>query len=271
MCEAPDTTGSFYCVFESCLIGDPAGSVAGLGFTNMKFNGGDARYVDLYHCTITGFDEGIEVSSDANVDGCLIYGNGVDITGDSDTGVFNYCLIEDGSFTSAGSNLSGPVHTTSSGALQFGSQGIDAGMTSYFLLSPTDLYGNTRVQDHDLDGNARANVGAIERIDGADASATPFNGTGINQPAMTSTLLSILAIDAPSPVPFAIPGWQGEVLLAASPALLLNVSFGTHVLPIPLDASLVGLGLSAQGARVDLVTGSPKVLLCNRIDYVFGI
>ncbi len=68
-----------------------------------------------------------------------------------------------------------------------------------------------------------------------------------------------------------LPTAFGELLIAAAPAPVMIAGNGSHAVPIPTLASLVGASLSTQGVRVDAPAGTPVVALLNAVDLVLGL
>jgi hypothetical protein len=270
--------------FESCLfVGD--GSVsAGLGVTNNA--GTSAASVELLNCTVTGFVTGADFDGSGNVWNSLFFGNGTDIAFTTPKSSVFSTMTVDGFAASQNGNLSGAAQVDAHYALLFGTLGLDAGDNTLAIAGSTDLFGNPRFMDLDCDGIATVNVGAVERPGGADATVTAFNGNNPGgftaEPAVLgamfkgvvaktpTTILTVMAVDAPAPFAFQIPGWTGDVLVAASPLLILDFANGNHFVPVPADCNLVGGMIAAQGARIDLNGPLLDVILLNRLDFTLG-
>lgn len=155
-------------------------------------------------------------------------------------------------------------------ALLPGSPGIDAGDSSVAQLGALDLDGSLRITDGNQSGTAEVNVGAVEHYGNCPpAAATLLNGSGINPLACevlslpqlggvfratvaptANTIATLLAYDAQSLLPLVIPGIEGEILVALSVNVILDLQNGNHQFAIPNLPSLVGLNLAGQGFRI---------------------
>lgn len=227
----------------------------------------------LVNCTIAGWDTGLRVQGAFQGDNLAIFGNQTDVLVLGATIDLGTSLVADGSYMAPGVVNQVPLWDTDY-SLRPGSPGIDAGSNTATDLGSLDLDGQPRIQDGNEDGTARVNFGAIETVDGCGlASIAPLPGSGINANGLLpsgppvlgqsfqaqiqqdiDTVFTLLAIDAPSPAPFPIPGIEGEILLGLTPNLLLDygVSLGLHQLPVPNDPLLCGAQTACQGLRVNL-------------------
>lgn len=263
-------------VAESCMI--VAGPQA-VGFYGARaVSSGELR---LVNCTVSGFPTGVSFAADgaSSAENLLVYGN---TTADVDAppGSVSFSLVADGSYTGSGT-VSGAPLIDGEFMLSETSLGVDAGNDQAADIGSVDFYGKPRIQDGDEDGTPRVNFGAVESVNTCGiASLQALNGSGINPAGTTAlappilgqdfqvqiqtgvnTALTLLAIDAPSPIPFPLPGIQGEILLQGTPSLLLDfgVSPGNHQLPVPDDLFLCGATTGCQGLRVDLDPGTGLV------------
>ena len=92
-----------------------------------------------------------------------------------------------------------------------------------------------------------------------------WNTTIATSGSTTSTFLGLGA----APGQFPILG--GELLLGVAPPPLFLSGSGSHSVPIPNTAALMGAPLFAQGLRVDTPGGVPTLILLNAQDLVLGM
>jgi hypothetical protein len=272
---------------ENCLLVGPAGPSPGLYTV-----GPGGTKLTAINCTVTGFQIGAWVDEKSKLINCLFTGN---TQADVQNTTFPHVETVFSSYLSAGpaiglnGNFTGVMLLDGDFMQLPGSAGIDAGDTSIVPPGATDLLGGARIIDGLGDGVAVVDVGAIESPNPLNAKLTVFNGSGINPNDFTgtlpaigsmfhgtvaktpSTILTVMAIDSPSIVPFQLPGWSGEVLVAASPLLILDFANGNHFVPIPNDVALIGGLISAQGARIELTGIFTETVLLNRLDLVLGL
>ena len=123
---------------------------------------------------------------------------------------------------------------------------------------------------------------------GAAASATIRNGTGINPveytasnlpvigttwqcsiPTNANTLATIVVLAPGGPHP-GFPYLNGEVLVQLNPMPILVSGLGPHSFAIPNVASLAGLPAATQGVRVESVGPTQIIVLLNALDLVLG-
>jgi hypothetical protein len=285
--------GDHHALLENCLHTRTVQPPVGRGIQNYTFAGAGVAHIEAVGCTITGFVAGVNLIGGATLKNGLVYGNIKDVeTGGLSPTPSSAILnswVEDGTFAGLNGNFAGPVAVDGSFALLPGSIGIDAGDNSLATASALDLYGHPRLVDEDGDGVATINVGAVEQPPSLYAAASVFNGTGINPIEFSSNLpvigtlfkatvatsptaiLTVMAIDMPGATPLIIPGWTGELLIAALPTMVLDFGTGNHFVPIPLDPALIGAILSAQGARVELNGPILDVILLHRLDLRLGL
>ena len=273
--------------FESCLL-----KGSGLIFSAGLDAFATTTKLNVINCTVTGFNTGARLGGSCTVTNSIIDGNsGVDVLIESgiSPSVITHSLIGNWNYPHNNGNVSGPALLDTDWSLMPGSNGIDAGDNASVGTLLFDFYGNPRVQDMDGDGVATVSMGAIESPSPDKATIVVNNGSGTNPldfsgtvpvlgtvfhgtiQKLPTTFLTVMAIDSPSVVPFVVPGWTGEVLVAASPILLIDFAFGDHVVPLPLDPALIGGVISAQGARLDLNGAVTETVLLNRLDLTLGI
>ena len=118
------------------------------------------------------------------------------------------------------------------------------------------------------------------------ASCIFRNGSGINptgfecsgQPILGSSWQSTVAT-TPDTVSTAVglsgaPSVQsvlgGEVLIGLVPAPVFLPGLGTHVVPVPNESRFLGAALFSQGFRVDVVGGTPTLVMFNAQDLILG-
>ncbi|MEO0650903.1 MAG: hypothetical protein AAFZ65_09500 [Planctomycetota bacterium] len=270
-------------LLESCLI---LGDGTGVGlFTDTRSN---VRGVNL---TVTGFGTGLETNVGTTLDNLLVYGNGDDL----DDVVLQFqianSLIEDGTYAGLFGNVAGTPIVDQAYFLYETSPGIDAGDSSVPELDNTDVKGDPRVQDGDGDGNARVNLGAVESVRPCGAaSVAPLNGSGTNPSDLSvvgaplvgqplnvdittapATVATVVAIGLPSPTPLALPGFDGELLLAPAPSPILDTALGSHAIQIPGNGNYCGQTIAIQGVRGDVGPGGVELRFTNGALLTLGV
>lgn len=244
----------------------------------------------LVNCTVSDFGLGLWGAGTLSAENMLFVDNNFDLGGDVDISQISNSLLEGGQFDGQNGNFMATPCLDANFALSSGSPGIDAGNSLASGLGVIDYGGDPRVQDGDADSLPQVNVGAVETVGNHPASATVANGNGVNQllfSALTPPILgnvfktkvglvgstrpfTFVGYDAPAAVPFTVPGYQGEFLLALTGALFIDstpVAPGAHHLPLPFDCALIGASYRCQGVRLEL--SGP--VLANALDLVFGL
>jgi hypothetical protein len=149
----------------------------------------------LRRCTVA-FNGGAGVRADGLggfphptvLEGTILWGNGDDIADDpiAPQVTASYCDIGDGDFGTAAGNFSADplflAPLTGDYRLRFGSPCVDTGDPATPAGAP-DLAGHLRPVDGDLDGDERADVGALE-LATLDLSAPPVLGTSVDVEAL---------------------------------------------------------------------------------------
>jgi hypothetical protein len=120
------------------------------------------------------------------------------------------------------------------------------------------------------------------------ASCTTFNGTGVNpnactcvntpvlgttwQAAIASTPTTIANVMfyAPGGPIAAVPFLGGELLVSPTPAPVGFTTGSTFAIPIPSATSWIGTDLTFQGLRLDVIAGTPTLVLLNGVYLVIG-
>ena len=272
---------------ESCLVTRGVGSLLDVGVIAA---GTDA--LRLVNSTVTGWDVGLELNSGVAAENLAVFDNAEDVSQFTPAGSITNSLVADGSFTGS-TIVNGTPLWTANFALVAGSLGVDQGNSDAANLGLFDVYGDPRIQDGDGDGTPAVNFGAVESLGNCQiASFFVVNGSGTNPLGYTpdgpavlgqtfsaqvatepSTVLTLLGFDQPSPVPFPVPGIQGEVLLAATPGLILDTApAGSHQVSVPQDSQFCGATLMSQGFRVnfDLLSGLVETQALNGAELTLG-
>lgn len=264
---------------ESCLLDGHSAVTETEGIQST----GSSR-MRLVNCTLTGWEVALHFDPTSPSTGInlLLYDNDLDVDSETPSGALTHSLVSDGSYTGLGI-VAGDPDLDGEGQFLPGSLGIDAGDSAASGLGLFDIAGKPRIQDGDEDGTPQVNFGAMESVNFCGlAGIEPLPGNGINPSGVfpagppivgqdflvqvqagANTVLTVLAIDSPAPVPLLLPGITGEVLLAATPGMLLDygVGIGQHVLPVPSSSLLCGATTGCQGLRVDLepLTGALQI------------
>lgn len=279
---------------RNCLVvGDDATGLDGVDIDSVNNNG--FLVAEMRHCTVVGFDVGLDVpsislfgalqpSGDLSVTGCVFANNGLDIDGPVAGQLIQESIITTPSGISGSGVVSGPASLTSDFALVQGSLGTDASILSGSFAGSTDFYGNPRSVDLDFDGAAVPNLGAIEVPTSSFASTFVFPGLNplaleVPPPVLGQTLqakvdlglagvASALAIGQPSGTLSQVPGLLGFVLLDLGQSIEFIVGLDTYPIQVPYESALLGAKVSVQGVRVDLPFLTTQML--NRCDLTFG-
>lgn len=267
---------------ESCLL---KGDGSGTALFARSFDDLEAD-----NLTITGFAVGLDAELPASFANLLIFGVQDCLAPVVLPAQIRRSVIEDGTYQGLLGNLGGKPWVDANFALLAGSKGVDHGDNAAINLGNQDLLGAERYQDNDGDGVVRINCGAIEGLGAcATAGVTPYNGSGSN-PDWTSALTkpklgqvfvasvaygpqtaaTLLALGAPSQVPLALAGVEGEILLDLALFPTLDFALGTHVIPVPGSFQYCGFELVAQGLRIDLQEGLPLARCGNGLELVLG-
>ncbi|MBM3972674.1 MAG: hypothetical protein FJ301_01050 [Planctomycetes bacterium] len=161
---------------------------------------------------------------------------------------------------------------------------------SWTQSQPNNYFGfaNTYLDELRIDFVSDFNFDTLAVRAAGSAACVFENGTGVNLAGFScatlprlgtqwqgtvatnaNTLASVLAYGAGgfgAPLPL----FGGELLLQPSPPLVTFTGFGSYGFPIPASPGLVGLSLPFQAARLDLVNGTPQIVLLNGIDLIVG-
>ncbi|HKX45819.1 MAG TPA: hypothetical protein VJP77_03900 [Planctomycetota bacterium] len=249
----------------------------------------DAQLFVASNLTVAGFERGIDAELPAEFRNLLVFDNDQDVAPGMLASQFASSLIEGGAFAGKFHNFGGTPFVDDAYALLGGSLGIDQGDDG-LAVGGHDVYFESRIQDGDGDGNARVNVGAVEGLgECPTAKVKPFDGSGVNpefyaaatKPVLgqvyvgvvstgADTVATLIAVGAGAPLPFAVPGVEGEVLLALAPAPMLDFAAGTHVLAVPDDQTLCGGVVDTQAFRIDLVGPVVTAVAGNGLRLVLG-
>lgn len=278
------STSNNTALVDSCLFAKGEDATGTIGM-----NASSNASVRIVSCTATGWDTGLSLNAGSTAENVALFGNDLDVSASTPGGAVFGSLVSDSSYTGFGTVMGQPVWD-SSFALVSGSIGIDQGNDAAAGMGNFDVYGNSRVLDGNGDGLAQTNFGAIEVVGTCQiASMQLINGNGFNpekyQPLDAPVLgqafqaemalsalsvLSVLAIDKPSPMPYSIPGVQGEILLGLTPNLFLDfgVAVGKHSIPVPNDPALCGAQTATQGILVELDVLSSALNLIALNGYV---
>ncbi|HEX5051275.1 MAG TPA: hypothetical protein VFZ65_05850 [Planctomycetota bacterium] len=121
------------------------------------------------------------------------------------------------------------------------------------------------------------------------ASCTLRNGTGINPVVCSCATLPVLgtnwdidvtpdattvltfAFAAGSPLPFPVPLFGGEALIAPPVVEIPLTGFGMHSVMLPANPMFIGFPLFVQGLRLNLVPAGLTLELTNAQDAVLGM
>ncbi|MBI1383258.1 MAG: hypothetical protein GC161_19535 [Planctomycetaceae bacterium] len=258
--------GQTEALLVSCLFQSPS---TASGITAIESSApADVRGINL---TITRCSLALDTEAPSRFSNLLIYQNAATVgagvlPADVDNSMFG---VLPAGFGATG-NFQGIPLWDSQFALLPGSPGIDAGDSSVAQIGALDLDGSPRITDGDQSGTAEVNVGAVEHYGNCPpATAILLNGSGINPlgcevvslPQLggvfratvaptANTIATLVAYDAQSLLPLVIPGIEGEILVALSVNVILDLQTGNHQFAIPNLPSLVGLNLASQGFRI---------------------
>lgn len=83
------------------------------------------------------------------------------------------------------------------------------------------------------------------------------------------TVVTLLAY-APGGLAPPLPLFGGELLVQLAPPPLLLSSPNPYTIAIPSSPSWIGTVLTFQGMRIDLIGGSPTIVLMNALDVIIG-